>query len=60
MDQRHRSEPSQRKLTGFTQIIGVGDNSYLADCLLMARPILIRLSEITPRPPQRCIPSSPR
>ena len=38
----------------------VAGNSYLADCLPMARPTLITLSAITPRPTQRCIPSSPR
>ena len=38
---------------------GVEGNSYLADCLPMARPTLIRLSAITPRPTQRCIPRSP-
>src|SRR5215469_15338172 len=32
---------------------------YSADCLVMALLILTRLSAITPRPTQRCIPASP-
>jgi transposase-like protein len=32
---------------------------HSADCLVMAQLILTRLSAITPRPTQRCIPASP-
>jgi hypothetical protein len=32
------------------ELSGVGGNSYLADCLPIARPTLITLSAITPRP----------
>ena len=59
-DERQRSEPANRSWRVDADCPGLRGDSYLADCLLMARPTLIRLSAITPRPTQRCIPSSPR
>jgi hypothetical protein len=33
--------------------------TYGTDCFAMARPMLMRLSAITPRPTQRFMPASP-
>jgi hypothetical protein len=44
---------------GVCRLAGSRAQTYGPDCFAMARPILMRLSAITPRPTQRFMPASP-
>jgi hypothetical protein len=53
---------TRRPMTGGSNIVAIclWIGSYVAGRAAIARPILMRLSAMTPRPTQRFIPSSPR